>query len=107
MLHIVTVMAILFAKNTLYNCVAIYKGVIMSVNFGYGGYGMGMNQMTGNQMGINQGGGIYQSIAAQYSCPVCYQRGVVPYNLQTNVNPLPPQAFQPSWFRRIFGRIFG
>lgn len=80
----------------------------MSINFGYGGYGMGASPMMNtNSVGVNQGGGIYQSIAAQYSCPACYQRGTVPYNLQTNVNPLPPQAFRTSWISKIFGRIFG
>ncbi len=78
----------------------------MSVNFGYGGYGMGSPMMS-SSMGVNQGGGIYQNLANQYSCPVCYQRGTVPYNLQTNVNPLPPQAFHHSWLSRFFGRIFG
>ena len=79
----------------------------MSVNFGYGGYNsMGFNGMGVNQTGT-QGGGIYQNISAQYSCPACYQRGTVPYNLQTNVNPLPKQAFNHSWLSRIFGKVFG
>jgi hypothetical protein len=83
----------------------------MSINFGYGGYNsMGYSGMGVNPMGVNQTGtqgGICQSIAAQYSCPVCYQKGTVPYNLQTNVNPLPKQAFNHSWLSKIFGRIFG
>ena len=87
----------------------------MSINFGYGGYGMGanpvgagmMNNMNANTFGANRGGAIYQSIADQYNCPTCYQQGVVPYNLRTNVNPLPQQAFHHSWLSRIFGRIFG
>ena len=78
----------------------------MSVNFGYGGYGMG-SPMMNSSMGVNQGGGIYQSIASQYNCPACYQQGTVPYNWQTNVNPLPKQAFHYSWLSRIFGKIFG
>lgn len=81
----------------------------MSINFGYGGYGFGsgVTPMANSPMGLNQGGGIYQSIAAQYSCPACYQTGTVPYNLQTNVNPLPKQAFRYSWLSRFFGKIFG
>lgn len=86
----------------------------MGINFGYGGYGigsgvnqMGVNSIGSNTFGANQGGAIYQSIASQYNCPVCYQRGVVPYNLRTNVNPLPPQAFHQSWLSRIFGKFFG
>jgi hypothetical protein len=78
----------------------------MSINFGYGGYGMGANPMMNSYMGANQGG-VYNGIANQYSCPNCYQRGTVPYNLQTNVNPLPPQAFRTSWISKIFGKIFG
>ncbi len=74
----------------------------MSVNFGYGGMMNGMNTMG---LGMN-GGGTYQSIAAQNSCPMCYQHGPVPYNYQTYVNPLPRQAIEPSWISRIFGRFF-
>ena len=75
----------------------------MSVNFGYGGYGM-MNGM--NMMGNMQGNAM-QSGYGQFNCTACSQRGVVPYNLQTNVNPLPPHAFRHSWINKIFGRIFG
>jgi len=79
----------------------------MSINFGYGGYGM-MNNM--NMMGGMQGyggGNTFQSISAQYSCPMCYQNGPVPYNYQTFVNPLPPEVSKPSFFSRIFRRIMG
>lgn len=78
----------------------------MSVNFGYGGYGMmnSMNMMNGGA----QAGNTFQSIAAQYSCPTCYQYGPVPYNYQTYVNPLPPETPTAiNWIRRVFGRIFG
>ena len=34
----------------------------MSVNFGYGGYGMS-TPATNSSIGVNQGGGIYQNIA--------------------------------------------
>ena len=78
----------------------------MSVNFGYGSYGMGMNPMA-SSMAQNQGGGIYQSVSSQYSCPACYQNGPVPYSYKSNVNPLPQYAFKESWFSKIFGRIFG
>lgn len=78
----------------------------MSVNFGYGGYGM-MNNM--NMMGSSnsQNGGTFQSIAAQYSCPACYQQGPIPYNYKTFVNPLPPQALNHSWLSRFVNKIFG
>ena len=77
----------------------------MSVNFGYGGYGMmnGMG-MIGNSMGAN--GGTYQSIAAQNSCPMCYQQGPVPYSYKTYVNPLPEVNVEASWISRFFGKIF-
>ena len=82
----------------------------MSVNFGYGGYGsygmMNGAGFLGNN--TNFGGGTFQSINAQYSCPTCYQHGPIPYNYKTFVNPLPQYAVKPpSWFTRIFGRIFG
>ena len=92
-------------KKTLYKCVVKNKGVNMSVNFGYGGYGMTNNMSMMNTM--SQGGGTFQSIVSQYSCPTCYQYGPQPYNYQTYVNPLPPQAFHHSWLGRIFGKIFG
>ena len=78
----------------------------MSVNFGYGGYGMGANSMGMNMM-ANQGGGIYQSVASQYSCPACYQTGPVPYSYKSNVNPLPHYAVQESWFSRLVRRFIG
>lgn len=78
----------------------------MSVNFGYGGYGM-MNNMGANSMMGNQGGGIYQSVASQYSCPTCYQYGPVPYNYRSNVNPLPQYAIHQSWFSRILKHFIG
>ena len=77
----------------------------MSVNFGYGGYGM-MNGMGMNQA-QNQGSGIYQSIANQYSCPMCHQNGPVPYSYKTFVNPLPKQATNPSSFARFINKLFG
>ncbi len=77
----------------------------MSVNFGYNGYNM-MNNMYVNQM-QNQGGGIYQSIANQYSCPMCYQTGPVPYTYKTLVNPLPKRAANPSFLSRIAKKLMG
>ena len=82
------------------------KGVIMSVNFGYGGYGMGTNMMGANSFN-NNGSNVFQSIASQYNCPTCYQYGPVPYNYQTFVNPLPKQAVNPSFLSRIFRRFTG
>ena len=101
-------MAIFLYNISLYICVAIYKGVIMSVNFGYGGYGMAGN-MNAGQMGmmVNQGGGISQSIASQYNCPTCYQYGPVPYNYKSNVNPLPQYAIKESWLSRLARKIMG
>ena len=80
----------------------------MSVNFGYNGYGMNnMNMMNGVGFTGMNSGGTFQSIASQCSCPICYQQGPIPYNYQTNVNPLPRQSFNHSWLARFFGRIFG
>ncbi len=86
-------------------CVVIFKGEDMSVNFGYGGYGM-MNGMGMNSMNI-QGGGVYQSIAEQYSCPACYQYGPVPYNYKSNVNPIPQYSYSQSWLSKLVRRIVG
>jgi hypothetical protein len=81
----------------------------MSVNFGYGSYGMGsgINTMANSSMGINQGGGIYQSVASQYNCPACYQNGPIPYNYKSNVNPLPQYSFHQSWFSRMLKHFIG
>ena len=78
----------------------------MSINFSNGGYGMmnGMGMMGGMQ---NSGNNILSTINSQYSCPMCYQRGVVPYNYQTYVNPLPPFANNNSFISRMIRRIFG
>jgi len=75
----------------------------MSINFGYGGYGAvnGMNQMA------NQGGAIYQSVASQYNCPMCYQNGAIPYNHKTYINPLPKETANPSFLTRILRKITG
>jgi hypothetical protein len=108
MLHIVTVLAILFAKNTLYKCVVIFKGVIMSVNFGYGGMNMmgGMGMMNGVQN--SQGtGNVFREMKEKYGCDHCYQYGPVPYNYPMHVNPLPQNVTDPSLLRRIFRRFFG
>ena len=77
----------------------------MSVNFGYGGYNM-MGGMNANQI-QNQNGGVYQNLASQNSCPMCYQHGPVPYNYQTFVNPLPKQAVRPSFLSRILNKYLG
>jgi len=76
----------------------------MSVNFGYGGYGMtnGMNMM-GNMQNINT----MPAMSNQCNCNIYYHRGTTPYCLQTNVNPLPPQAFRTSWISKLFGKMFG
>ncbi len=76
----------------------------MSVNFGYGGYGM-MNSMQSTA--ANNGNNTFQSLANQYNCPMCYQYGAVPYNYQTYVNPLPQNAIHPNWFKRIMSKFFG
>ena len=72
----------------------------MSINFGYGGYGM-MNNMGMNQT-QNQGG-----IFNQYSCQMCHQNGPVPYSYKTFVNPLPKQSIQPSFINRLLSKFFG
>lgn len=72
----------------------------MSVNFGYGGYGM-MNNMGMNQT-QNQGGAFNQ-----YSCPMCHQNGPVPYSYKTFVNPLPKQATNPSSIVRFINKLMG
>ena len=78
----------------------------MSINFGYGGYGM-MNGVGANNMyGTNMNNASQQSFTSQYNCPMCYQHGPVPYNYQTYVNPLPKRAVNPSWFSKIFGGLF-
>ena len=82
----------------------------MSVNFGYGGYGMGASSMGMNMIGsngMNQGGGIYQSIASQYSCPTCYQYGPTPYNYRSNVNPLPQFVMHESWLSKLIRKVVG
>ena len=79
----------------------------MSINFGYGAYG-GYGMMNGmNMMGGNIGGNTYQSFANQYSCPMCYQYGPVPYNYQAYVNPLPPETVNPSWISRMIRKFTG
>lgn len=81
----------------------------MSVNFGYGGYNS-INSMNAGAMGMNQmrqGGGIYQSIANQYSCPACYQTGPIPYTYKTYVNPIPKRATNPSLLSRIARKFMG
>lgn len=79
----------------------------MSVNFGYGGYGM----MNGINVGVkpimNQGGSICQSVASQYNCPLCNQYGAVPYNDKLYVNPLPKRTANPSFITRIFRHLMG
>lgn len=72
----------------------------MSVNFGYGGYGMnmGMNQMQ-NQQSING--------ANPYNCRMCYMNGVVPYNHKTFVNPIPRSSTNPTFFDRLIRRLMG
>ena len=72
----------------------------MSVNFGYGGYGMnmGLNPMQ-NQQNING--------ANQYNCQICYMNGVVPYNHKTFVNPIPKISTSPNFFERFIRRLVG
>ena len=76
----------------------------MSVNFGYGGYGMmnGMGMAGGMGMGVNS-----QATGSQYSCPMCYQHGAVPYNYQCYVNPLPKQVTNPSFFSKVMKKLMG
>ena len=78
----------------------------MSVNFGYGSYGMMNNMGIMNNMQANQGG-ICQSISSQYNCPTCYQYGVVPYNYQSCVNPIPQHVKTPTFISRIVRKFFG
>ena len=86
-----------------------YKGVKMSVNFGYGGYGMmnGMNMMGGMQSSQENGGNVFQEMKAKYGCEHCYQYGPVPYNYPMYVNPLPARVTNPSLIGRIFKRLTG
>lgn len=72
----------------------------MSVNFGYGGYGMnmGMNQMQ-NQPNINN--------SNPYNCQMCYMNGVRPYNHKTFVNPIPRVSANPTFLDRLIRRLMG
>lgn len=83
----------------------------MSVNFGYGGYGMMMNNMYMMNSMMNggmMGGNTFQNTEAQYSCPACYQNGPIPHSYKTYVNPIPPETPTAiNWVRRIFGRVLG
>lgn len=74
----------------------------MSVNFGYGGYGMmnGMNMM-GTMQGSQTGENVFREMDQKYNCNHCYQENAVPFRYQMYVNPLPYQVTHPS----IFGRI--
>ena len=78
----------------------------MSVNFGYGGYGMmnGMGMMKGMQ---SSGGNVFREMKEQYGCDRCYQYGPMPYNYQMQVNALPPQVTNPGFFSRLIKRITG
>ncbi len=72
----------------------------MSVNFGYGGYGMnmGMNPIQ-NQQNINN--------SNPYNCRVCDVNGVVPYNHKTFVNPIPRVSANPTFLDRLICRLMG
>ena len=78
----------------------------MSVNFGYGGYGM-MNNTGVQGMNNNNGNNGFHGLTSQYNCPTCYQSGVIPYNLKTDVNPLPPYSNHQSWISRVIKRFLG
>ena len=79
----------------------------MSVNFGYGGYGMmgGMNMMGGMQG--NNGENTFQEMRQKYGCEHCYNYGPMPYNYQMQVNPLPYQVTHPSFISRLLRKFTG
>ena len=80
----------------------------MSVNFGYGGYGM-MNGMMMNGMMGSQGneGNTFQEMQQRFGCSHCYQIGPVPYNYQMQVNPLHRNVTNPSLISRIIRKFMG
>ena len=80
----------------------------MSVNFGYGGYGMmnGMSMMGGMQ-GSQSGENTFVEMDNKYNCNHCYQYNAVPFRYQMYVNPLPYQATHPSLFERIIRMFSG
>ena len=81
----------------------------MSINFGYGNYGMmGMNpMMTGMGMQQGSGGNVFNEYKEKYGCEHCYRFGPTPSNYQMHVDPLPDEVTHPSFLRRLRYYFFG
>jgi len=85
------------------------EGVIMGVNFGYGGYGMmnGMNTMGMMPMQNTNSGNVCVEMKQKYGCEHCFQQGVVPYNYPGYVNPIPKKTVGPSFITRLINKFTG
>ena len=95
-------------KNTLYKCVVITEGVIMSFNYGMGGMnmsGMGMmNGMTG-MSGMNNSGNVWQMYTAKYGCNDCFAHEPNWYENHTQIHHREQQSAKPNFWQRFLMRI--
>ena len=72
----------------------------MSINFGYGGYGMNMGMTPMQNQQSNNG-------SNPYNCRMCYMNGATPYNHKTFINPIPRAATTPSFFEKFIRKVMG
>ena len=79
----------------------------MSVNFGYGGYGI-MNSLNPAVIqGNHHSGNTFLEMKQKYGCENCFQDGPTPYNYQMQVNPLPIEITHPSFLSRLIKKFTG
>ncbi len=76
------------------------------MSFNFGNYGMyGMNSMYG--MNNTGGGNVPQYFKNKYGCADCFRTQPYLMEYPKPMIPLPKQAVEPSFWRRLLNKIAG